>query len=134
MPFEVIELHSQVDRLDLQVELAGMSLIVKAGAITYNGQERVLGEDESYTVAKAGVSVMAYLVIDTEDDSLHVLVDEFGEGEESYTFERGDRYQLLDRLVWGVVPKGVTDLSSLVWHKLKVSPVPEELEKEGDDG
>jgi len=93
--------------MDLTVEVANRTFTVRAGEFTWKGEEKALGEDETYTVEEDATSVTGYLVLDTQNDEIHILVDAMAPGDSAFIFEEQERYRLLSPLFWGdLLPPG----------------------------
>jgi hypothetical protein len=110
-----------------EVALEGSTLVVKAGAIQFQGRDLTLLDDEVYTLTSRPVStgVVGYLV--EVQGSVRVFVDELvGSKDLPYKFRKGQEPKLLHRLFYTTVPPNTTSALELAVQVVHVGVFPEE--------
>ena len=124
--------------LALDVQVAGMTITVKAGDFRICGVDYQLGEDQEFDASADDTEetcLDAYLVVDKSDDSVALLVDERVGVEPGYSFAPDGPYTLLEQLYTASIPADTTDLDDatirvreIVAAPPALPPTPEEPE------
>lgn len=121
--------------MDFPVTLAGATITVGAGPMTFNGVEWTLLEDEVFAVVNRPevTEIVAYIVIDRGTDpagELRVFVDDVIQDgiDVRHKFERSAPIELVAYLYRVTIPGGTTDVSALDYHRWRIMapPPPEE--------
>lgn len=132
----VMTVKSKIAETGLDVQVDTLTITVSEGTVAVQGVsgdvpgvEHVVTPDPDHRT-----SVTGYLVQDTDDLSLDVLVDEYapGAGETRYAFPADGPYKLLDRLFHVSVPAGATTLEDLdisVWKIEKVEAAESRIDR-----
>lgn len=109
-------------RATLSVEVSGVSLVVRPGAVRWAGQDYALAEPYEYDLVEreAPADVLGLLVIEKETGAMLVAVDEIVHGEDTpFLFDRASPYALVHQLYTAHVPAGTTaweDVDVTVFH------------------
>jgi hypothetical protein len=112
---EKIQYGGISNKFDLAVEVSGLTITVRNGAIRDSGEDRTLQNDQDFVVAPDSLEVLqvtGWLAIDTETSAVVVLVDEMLPGENRFDFESSS-YRPLHALYGVLVPAGATSLDDV---------------------
>ena len=119
--------------LDLDVQVSGMTITAKSGSFRICGVDYELVEDQEFDATAdddVDTTVEGYLVVDSADDSVVLLVEERTAPEEFYEFTPDGPYRPLERLFSMNIPPGTTDLADveIQIQNIVAPPPPEEPE------
>lgn len=112
--------------VDLQVDFAGMAILVRAGTFVVDGQPGQLLQDERYTVPTRGVAadLQLYLVKSRDTGEYRILVDDVkvDNDDVAFNFPPDCPYLLILSLVLVSVPANCSDLQQArkTIYKVKV--------------
>ena len=111
---------TDVKRVNLEVSVNGLSLVIHGGSFILRKSEYYLGDDEEvgFSSPDQDTWVNLWLVVDHEDgDVVRVLRDDFVEGVvDRYNFKSQYRFDALYLLAYLLVPSGMASLEVASIH------------------
>jgi len=116
--------------VDMTVEQTGLDVTVKAGSFKVGGQDYTLVEDSVYTAQNVAerVYVNAYLVWDTVQEEVSVMVEEMPDSDpEAYEWN-GSPYENLHCVYNIVIPASTSSLDAIDIDVHKTIPAPSSQE------
>jgi len=111
MPVQVKEQTSGNSLIGLQVDIAGLRIVVRKGSFRVDGQDYLLTDDEEYTVVPVSKRqfIDGSLYLDLSSGEVHVLMFSIEEGESNYDW-RDPNMKPLYGIFEAELPKNVKSL------------------------
>jgi len=104
-----------VHDVQLEVEVVGLTIVVKAGSFRVSGKDYELVDDETFTASFEAVSktLFGYLVKEKSTGEARLLVDEFTHDGQGVRFSDPDYEVLWELFLCNIVPADTASLEGV---------------------
>lgn len=111
-----VQASAEDHNINLDVQVDGMTITVKAGSFRVCGVDYQLAEDQEFEVtadAAELTGIEGWLVVDKASGLPVVFVEERVSSERGYMFPDSGPYKLLEGIFFAQIPPGTTDLKDV---------------------